>query len=185
MSNAAHIRKTLAKGLMVGVAMFGFGFALVPLYDIICEVAGINGKTNSVAYSPAESYEVDENREVRVIFMSVNGGSMPWRFRPEVSEMVVKPGQVYNTAYYAENLTGRDLVAQAVPSVSPGYAATHMNKIECFCFEQQPLAGGEDTRMPLQFMVAPDLPKSIQAITLNYTLFDITERVMRESASLK
>lgn len=181
MSSATAIRRTLIKGLMVGVAMFGFGFALVPLYDIICEIAGVNGKTNTVAYTGTA--EVDESREVRVIFMSVNGGAMPWHFRPEVTEMVVKPGQVYNTAYYAENLTGRDLVAQAVPSVSPGYAASHMNKIECFCFEQQPLAGGQDTRMPLQFMVDPELPKSVRAITLNYTLFDITERVMRESAS--
>ncbi|MGB0964878.1 MAG: cytochrome c oxidase assembly protein [Litorivicinus sp.] len=181
MNQATRIRRTLIKGVMVGVAMFGFGFALVPIYDIICEVAGINGKTNTQAYTG--SAEVIEDREVRVIFMSVNGGAMPWRFRPEVNEMIVKPGQVYDTAYFAENLTGRDLVAQAVPSVSPGYAAAHMNKIECFCFEQQPLAGGQDTRMPLQFMVDPDLPASVRAITLNYTLFDITERVMRESAS--
>ena len=182
MSNEANITRTLRRGLLVGVLMFGFGFALVPIYDIICEVAGINGKTNTTAYAPAESYDVDESREVRVIFMSVNGGAMPWRFRPEVTEMTVTPGKIYNTAYYAENLTPRNLVAQAVPSVSPGYAATHMNKIECFCFEQQPLAGGEDTRMPLQFMVDPDLPKSVKAITLNYTLFDITEKVTAQAA---
>ena len=174
------IHRTLTKGLAVGVLMFGFGFALVPIYDVICEVAGINGKTSSQAYEG--DAVVDESREVRVIFMSVNGGAMPWRFRPETTEMVVNPGQVYETAYLAENLTGRDLVAQAVPSVSPGYAASHMNKIECFCFEQQPLAGGEDTRMPLRFMVDPDLPASVKAITLNYTLFDITDKVLHTTA---
>lgn len=97
--------------------------------------------------------------------------------------MTVVPGKIYDTAYLAENMTPRDLVAQAVPSVSPGYAAAHMNKIECFCFERQPLAGGEDTRMPLQFMVDPDLPSSVKAITLNYTLFDITDKVTAETAA--
>ncbi|MGB0958280.1 MAG: cytochrome c oxidase assembly protein [Litorivicinus sp.] len=181
MSNEANIQRTLRRGLVVGVLMFGFGFALVPLYDIICEVAGINGKTSTTAYQGVSV--VDESREVRVIFMSVNGGSMPWRFRPETTEMTVTPGKVYETAYLAENMTSRDLVAQAVPSVSPGYAAVHMNKIECFCFEQQPLAGGEDTRMPLRFMVDADLPDSVRAITLNYTLFDITDKVVGETAA--
>ena len=163
--------------------MFGFGFALVPLYDIICEIAGVNGKTNSSAYT-GELGDVDADREVRVVFMSVNNAGEPWRFRPEVYEMVVKPGQVYTTAYLAENMTSRDLVAQAVPSVAPGYAASHFNKIECFCFNEQPLNAGEDTRMPVQFVVDPDLPDSVRAITLNYTLFDITNKVGKETASL-
>lgn len=183
MSNERAIKRTLTRGLMVGVCMFGFGFALVPLYDIICEIAGVNGKTNSQAYT-GDVGEVDENREVRVIFMSVNNAGEPWRFRPEVHEMVVKPGQVYTTAYLAENKTARDLVAQAVPSVAPGYAASHFNKIECFCFNEQPLSAGEDTRMPVQFVVDPNLPESVRAITLNYTLFDITNKVGKETASL-
>ena len=182
MSNEAGIQRTLRRGLLVGALMFGFGFALVPLYDIICEIAGINGKTATSAYTGVTT-EIDDSREVRVIFMSVNGGSMPWRFRPETTEMTVTPGRVYETAYLAENMTSRDLIAQAVPSVSPGYAASHMNKIECFCFEQQPLAGGQDTRMPLRFMVDADLPDSVRAITLNYTLFDITDKVAGATAA--
>lgn len=182
MSNERAIRRTLVRGLAVGVFMFGFGFALVPLYDIICEIAGVNGKTNSQAYE-GELGQTDADRQVRVLFMSVNSPDMPWRFRPEVTEMMVTPGEVYTTAYLAENQATQNLVAQAVPSVSPGYAARHFNKIECFCFEQQPLSAGEDTRMPVQFVVDPDLPESVRAITLNYTLFDITHKVGAETAS--
>ncbi|PMH93344.1 cytochrome C oxidase assembly protein, partial [Vibrio splendidus] len=140
--------KKLTGYLMLGVvAMFGFGFALVPLYDVMCEALGINGKTNTVSAVQPQGMQPDYSRTVRVEFMSHINPDMPWQFSPEARVLEVHPGEVVQTNYIAKNLSGASLVGQAVPSVSPGMGATYFNKMECFCFNQQPLDGHKSAEM--------------------------------------
>jgi cytochrome c oxidase assembly protein subunit 11 len=173
---AANPTKSLVIKLLVGVvAMFGFGFALVPLYDVFCEVTGLNGKTSVTAYQ-AVDVKVDTSREVTVKFVATNNDKMSWEFKPQVTSIKVHPGELTTTSFYAKNPSDHRMVAQAIPSVSPGLAAGFFHKTECFCFTQQTLAAGESIEMPLRFIVDQDLPKNIHIITLAYTLFDVTER---------
>lgn len=168
-------RKLTLKLLMAVVAMFGFGFALVPLYDVMCDTLGINGKTNTESVLQPQGMVPDESRSIRVEFMAHRNHDMPWSFEPKQAFMQVHPGQVIQTAFLAKNLSDRDIVGQAVPSVSPGLGASYFNKIECFCFNQQPLAGKAQAEMPLIFYIEPDIPDSIHTLTLSYTLYDITQ----------
>ncbi|MEM9254490.1 MAG: cytochrome c oxidase assembly protein [Pseudomonadota bacterium] len=164
---------------LVGVAatMFAFVFVvMVPLYDVLCEALGINGKTNSEAYTAIEA-RVDESRVVTIQFIATNNEGMPWEFRPVTTAMKVNPGAVNDTVYYARNPLSKDMIAQAIPSVSPSRAAEYFHKTECFCFNHQPLSANADTEMPIQFIVDQDLPKDIGTITLSYTIFDVTEAV--------
>jgi len=168
----AH-RRLVSKLLLVALLMFGFGYALVPLYEVFCEVTGINGKTSN---TPATLLVdgVDTSRVVTIEFLAKPNKDMPWIFKPEVRRMTVHPGEVYVMNYLAENPTAQMIVGQAVPSVSPGQAALYLHKIECFCFTQQQLAGGKNMLMPVQFYVDPALPAQFSTITLNYTLYDVT-----------
>ncbi|WP_064606301.1 cytochrome c oxidase assembly protein [Photobacterium sp. J15] len=154
----------------MAVAMFGFAFALVPLYDVFCDITGINGKT---ADGPtAESGRVDIQREVTVEFVAYISPGMEWTFEPEVRRLVVHPGETRTINYSARNLTSEATVGQAVPSVTPGTGARYFNKIECFCFNRQPLAAGASAQLPLVFYVDPELPDDIHTLTLAYTLFN-------------
>lgn len=155
-----------------GVAgMFAFGFALVPLYDVFCDITGINGKTNG-RYESTEGSVADMERSVKVQFLAQNGPGMPWVFRPVARSIEVHPGEATTVNFYAENPTGQDMVGQAVPSLSPSEGTLYFHKTECFCFNQQPLAAGQSTEMPLVFIVDPDLPDHITKLTLSYTLYD-------------
>lgn len=167
-------RKTITRSVLVVAGMFFFGFALVPLYDAFCAVTGLNGKTNAEAYVPAEQL-IDTSRTVTVQFIATNNEGMPWEFRPEVFEVVVHPGEQFNTTFFARNPRGERMVAQAIPSVSPGKAATYFMKTECFCFYRQELDAGAEVDMPLSFIVDRELPSSVHTITLSYTLFDVTD----------
>ncbi|MBO6557598.1 MAG: cytochrome c oxidase assembly protein [Pseudomonadales bacterium] len=168
--------KTVRQLLLVVVGMFGFGFAMVPLYDIMCEITGFNGKTAG-PYQSLETQVVDESRTVTVQFLANNNASMPWEFRPEVRKMVVHPGKMNEMNFYVRNVTNKTMSAQAVPSVTPFNAAEYMHKTECFCFEQQELAQGEDLDMPLRFIIDQNIPTEVKTLTLSYTLYDITEQV--------
>ncbi|QYJ75238.1 cytochrome c oxidase assembly protein [Shewanella sp. FJAT-52076] len=168
--------RKLIIGLCLGcVGMFGFGFALVPLYDVLCEQLGINGKTSSEAAQYSQM-QVDEARTVTVEFMAQVQPGMPWEFGPAVKRLEVHPGQLVRTDFLAHNLSSNALVGQAIPSVSPGQGAAYFNKTECFCFNQQVLAGKDSANLPLIFFVDPDLPESIHTLTLSYTLYDITDK---------
>ena len=158
---------------VIALAMFGFGFALVPLYDVFCDLTGLNGKTATTA-ATADAAQIDISREVVIEFIARPNKQMPWIFEPEVRRMTVHPGEIHIMNYLAENPTGRFIVGQAVPSVSPGQAALYFHKIECFCFTQQKLDAGKNMLMPLQFYVAPALPSQFSTITLSYTLYDVT-----------
>ncbi len=172
----AEIRKAtrglVARLTLVAVGMFGFGFALVPLYDVFCDLTGINGKTGRVDQASAEATQVDESRWVTVEFVANVSSGLPWTFRPEERRIRVHPGEVAETVFFARNATSVDGVGQAVPSVAPSLAAKYFSKTECFCFSQQPLNAGELKEMPVKFIVDPRLPKDITTITLAYTFFE-------------
>ncbi len=170
-SNIRGIKKLL---LMV-FAMFGFGFALVPLYDVFCDITGLNGKTNGAAVV-YDGGDIDTSRTITVQFITRTAKGIPWKFEPMINEVTVHPGETKFVKFYAKNNAMRDIVGQAVPSVSPGIAAAYFQKIECFCFTQQPLKAKEEVEMGLQFYVDLELPKEITTLTLSYTLYDITEK---------
>lgn len=167
--------KMVLKLLVVVVGMFGFGFALVPLYDVFCDITGLNGKTNSSA-AAYNSMVVDDSRTVTVEFITRTNTGMPWEFSAQTQRIKVHPGELHQVAFYVRNPARRDMVAQAIPSVSPGLAALYLNKTECFCFNQQPLSAGQEAYMPMQFYIDPQVPEDIQYLTLQYTLYDVTER---------
>ncbi|MGF1741940.1 cytochrome c oxidase assembly protein [Vibrio profundum] len=174
-------RRLVVKLLCAVVAMFGFGFALVPLYDVMCDALGINGKTSSISAIQPQGMVADTSRVIRIELMSHISPGMPWNFKPQKTVLEVHPGQVTRTAYVAKNLANYDLIGQAVPSVSPGLGASYFNKIECFCFNQQPLAAQQTAEMPLIFYIEPDIPESIHTLTLSYTLFNMTNKVQRSN----
>ena len=169
------VTRTTLKLSVAAVGMFVFAiFIMPPLYDVFCEITGINGKTKG-QYQAGQQI-VDTDREVKVQFIATNNASMPWQFAPLKYEVRVNPGASTAVEFYAKNPTGRDMVAQAIPNVSPTNAAEFFHKTECFCFNQQALKAGEEAHLGLVFIVDPDLPVGVNTITLSYTLFDVTER---------
>ena len=159
-------------GVVVG--MFGFGFALVPLYNTFCKALGINGKTAPVAQ--AVSTSEDTTRWVTMEFTAMNGGGVQWKFYPSVKRIRLHPGEMKRLSFYAENYSDHEMVVQAIPSVTPGIAAKFLKKTECFCFTQQTLNAHEAMNMPLLFHLDKDLPKQVKTVTLSYTLYDVTAR---------
>lgn len=173
---ATRVKRIVFRLSLLAAAMFGFGFALVPLYDVFCEALGIRSDaiTRKVDATAALSAGVDTDRLVKVQFLSANDGTMGWDFRPATFEVRLHPGQLYDTTYYARNPAPRSMSAQAIPSISPGEASLYFRKIECFCFNRQTLSAGEEVDMPLRFVIDPALPKHIRTITLSYALFDVS-----------
>lgn len=155
--------------------MFGFGFLLVPLYDVFCEITGFGGRTNATAAVVAEA--PDLSREIRVEFVTTVNSYAPFAFAADIDSMTVHPGKMYFATFTAKNLSGAGKVAQAVPSVAPVTAAEHFTKIECFCFTSQDFAANEERAMPLQFIVNPNLPEYVDTITLQYTFYDTARTV--------
>lgn len=174
-------RQTILRLWVVVFGMFVFGFALVPLYDVFCDITGVNGKTAG-RFIVTEMPEVDRDRIVTIQFLTNNNAGMPWEFRARVRSLKVHPGEKNETEFFARNRSSRTMTAQAVPSVTPFYAAQYLHKTECFCFDQQQLAGGEALDLPLRFIIDPGLPAEVTTLTLSYTLFDITEQVPKELA---
>jgi cytochrome c oxidase assembly protein subunit 11 len=161
--------KTLAKFAVVTVAMFGFGFALVPFYYKICEVTGINAGGEQAL---AKNTQVDTSRVVRLEFDANTNAGLPWQFKPEFPSIEVHPGQLVQVEYTVTNTGDRPIVGQAVPSYGPARAAAFFKKIECFCFTPQTLAAGETRRMPVLFVLDPDMDRDVHTVTLSYTFFD-------------
>lgn len=167
-------RSLVAQLLLMAVGMFGFGFLLVPLYDVFCEITGFGGRTNEVAVVVEEA--PDLTREIRIEFVTNVNSYAQFEFAADADSMIVHPGKMYFATFTAKNLAGEDKVAQAVPSVAPTSAAEYFTKIDCFCFTSQEFMADEERPMPLQFIVDPDLPDYVDTITLQYTFFD-TARV--------
>jgi len=168
-------RRVVRRLTVAVVAMFGFGFALVPLYDVFCDITGINGKTGRLEREQAISQKVDEERLVTVEFLASVNGDLPWDFRPTVRRIKVHPGAVTEVTYTARNRTAESVDGQAVPSVAPGLAAKYFSKTECFCFSRQTLGPEEEKEMPLRFVVDPELPEEIGTVSLSYTFFQAKE----------
>lgn len=170
-------RKLLLILTGVVIGMFAFGFALVPIYNSLCQTLGINGKTKTeaVAYDVTKA-KIAKDREVLVEFVATNNSGVPWAFYPQTKKIKVHPGEIVKLAFYAENKTDYPMTVQAIPSVTPGIAAKYLKKTECFCFTQQTLNGHEAMNMPLLFHLDTDLPEKVNTVTLSYTLFDVTDR---------
>ncbi len=170
-------RTTLRKLLVVSVLMFGFGWALVPLYRKICEVTGINVLTsrNADAEDAARNTQVDRTRTVIVEFDANKQGA--WRFRPHKNYVEAYPGQLVQVQYDLVNLDDRPMAGQAIPSYAPLQAAQYVQKLECFCFQQQILAAGETRQFPVLFFIDPKLPADVKTITLSYTFFEVAGAV--------
>ena len=165
--------RSLIFGLLtIVVGSFAFGYALVPLYEVFCEITGFGGRTNTEAVVVKET--PDLTREIRVEFMTTVNSYAPFEFEAERDSMTVNPGKMYFATFTAKNTTENDKVAHAVPSVAPPAAAAHFVKIECFCFNSQEFLASEEKAMPLQFIVDPDIPEYVDTITLGYTFYDTT-----------
>lgn len=169
-------RRTAIWLVGAAVAMFGFGYALVPLYYVLCDLTGFGGKTNSEALARSElAGEVDQQRTVTVEFVASLSSDLGWEFRPSLTRMEVHPGEFYQTSFVATNLGPREQTGRAVPSVAPPAASLHFQKIECFCFEQQLFGAGESKTMPVVFRIDPELPETIEMVTLSYTFFLVSD----------
>jgi cytochrome c oxidase assembly protein subunit 11 len=175
-------KKTIRNLVGIVFGMFAFGWALVPIYDVFCEITGLNGKVTGPSYLSENSQEMTVQRDVLIQFMTHNNESMPWTFKSEKVQMRIKTGSQQEAIFVFENTTDKEMVGQVIPSVSPGRGAEFFHKTECFCFEQQTLAAGERIELPVRFIVDPALPKEIGSLSLGYTLFDITDQIKTNQA---
>jgi cytochrome c oxidase assembly protein subunit 11 len=164
--------RMLGKLLVAAVLMFGFGYSLVPLYEKICEITGINvlAVQETVNVKPLNT-QVDTSRKITVEFDANTTG--PWRFKPAMSSIQVHPGEMAQVVYEVVNTQSRAMDAQAIPSYAPQEVASYFRKMECFCFKQQTLAPNEARQMPVSFYIDPALPKNVTTITLSYTFFEV------------
>jgi len=160
--------------------MFLFSFALVPLYNVFCKVTGLNGKVDTRHPGTFTRYQSKDlgalSRIIAVEFDVNRNQEAPCEIVPQHSVLSVKPGELTSTSYTVKNLTGKTLVIQAIPSISPGVVAQFLKKLECFCFNQQVLKPYETLQLPLRFWLEPEFPESIHRLTLSYTVFDVTHR---------
>lgn len=166
-------RRLLRRLVLVAVAMFGFGFALWPLYNVFCAITGIGGRTGVVSTEEATAQSAlgDAERWVTVTFDANVDPALPWRFAPASKSMQVKVGSLTETHYVAANSSDHSIVGRAIPSVAPGQASLYFNKTECFCFSQQTLESQQSRDMPVRFIIDPKLPQGIDTLTLSYTFF--------------
>ena len=169
-SKQRGVKKTTTILFVVTILMFGFGYAMVPLYDAFCQITGLNGKTQRVTEGAGEASPLID-REVRILFDSNVNGDLPWRLKPSLKSLKVQPGKFYDATYTVTNMADVPVVGQAIPSVSPQVASLYFKKSECFCFVNQVLEPGETKDMLVRFEVDQDLPKDVGALTLSYTFF--------------
>ncbi len=188
-------KRTVLTLALVTVLMFGFAFAMVPLYRLVCSVAGWNSiSTNSaealaaVKTTTSDTEGTVENaaRDIKVQFDATINGNVAWEFKPNVRSVTVKPGEKTTISYYVKNHSDKTVVTQSIPGITPWQATKHFKKIECFCFETQTLKAGEAVDMKLQFVVDTDLPDDISTITLSYTIMDTnrTESLKPDKSNL-
>ncbi|WP_269532819.1 cytochrome c oxidase assembly protein [Chitinimonas sp. BJYL2] len=166
----ADNRKLLTKLIVIAIGMFAFGYALVPFYEKICQVTGIN---NLFKADEVTNTQVNTARQITVEFDANLRGDLPWRFKPEQNRLVVHPGQMAQVVYEVTNTSNRVMVGQAVPSYGPAIAGEHFKKLDCFCFKQQTFQPGETRRMPVVFVLDGTMPEQIETITLSYSFFEV------------
>lgn len=166
-----NVNRTVRKLILVAVGMFAFGYALVPLYRVYCDLTG-RGSNVAASETAAGMTDVDAGRLVTVVF-DTNTRDIPWTFKAEHHKTKVHPGELTEAMFMVENRSGRTVTGRAIPSVSPVQAGIYVSKMDCFCFSEQVLAPGETREMPVRFMVDADLPERFSSLTLSYTFFDI------------
>jgi cytochrome c oxidase assembly protein subunit 11 len=169
-------RKLMLKLLGFAFGSFAFGFALVPFYDVLCDLTGF-GNQKALAEARVAVEQPDDTRTIVIDFVADLPSVGNWEFRPTVASMQVHPGRLYKTEFFAHNLTGHETTAQAVPNIAPGKAAGYFRKTECFCFTPQHFAVNEQRPMVVRFVVDPAIPRSVDRITLSYTFYDEFTRV--------
>ena len=172
MDNKKGIKKTTASLFLFTVFMFGFGYGLVPLYDVFCKITGLNGKTIRVTENVNREAIVTD-RLIKVQFDANINGDLPWTLEPNQRIMRVQPGKFYEAVYTVKNINDTDIIGQAIPSVSPQVASLYFKKAECFCFVNQLLKAGETKEMVVRFEVDKDLPEDVAELTLSYTFFRV------------
>ena len=175
MTQDKKTKQLVGKLLIVVVAMFGFGYALVPLYNVYCKFTGSNGRTANISAEQAKTLTVNLAREVTVEFDANVNGDLPWSFSARTNKVQVHPGKVTDAWFVVENKSDHAIVGQAIPSVAPAQAALFFSKTECFCFTQQTLAPHESREMLVRFVVDSKLPEKISMLTLSYTFFPVPE----------
>ncbi len=163
--------RTVKKLFVFAIVMFGFGYAMVPIYDVLCDITGLNGKTGEISQSEAETSRVDVDRLVTVEFDTNVNPALPWKFKVAEYKMMIHPGEIAEAVFIVENESNRAVIGQAVPSVAPAQASLFFNKTECFCFTKQLLEAGERKEMIVRFVVDSKLPEKITTMTLSYTFF--------------
>lgn len=168
------LRPLLMKLFAIPILMFGFGYLMVPLYNVFCEVTGLNGKTGRLSAAEASLLQEDLSRLVKIQFVTSVNQDGPWDFRPAETSMMVHPGKPYTTKFYAYNRMDKALVSQSIPSVAPIQATRYFKKTECFCFIEQKFNASEAREMPVTFVINPQLPEDVDTIILSYTLFTKT-----------
>ncbi len=166
-------RKFWIKLISAPILMFFFAYALVPIYEVLCEITGFNGKTGVV--ETEKHYVVDEKRLVKVSFFASTMAGFPVQFGSKVASMEVVPGKFYTTSYIAKNNTDQVIVGQAIPSVAPSDAAIHFKKLECFCFTNQTFQPHEEVEMSLRFVIEPDISEHIKDVSLSYNFFKLKQ----------
>ena len=170
MTQAQSNLLTMRKLLIVALAMFGFGYALVPFYQKICEVTGVN---NVIKADAVANTQIDAARFVTIEFDSNLRSNLPWTFRPLQTSVRVHPGELTTVMYEIRNTSDRAVTGQAIPSYGPQLAVRYFKKLECFCFTQQTLQPGEARQMPVVFVIEKGLPDDVNTITLSYTFFEV------------
>ena len=181
-------KRTATLLMALALGMFGLGFALSPVYRLICEAIGIQVSTATVfnTSQPAVSTSsaLTDDREITITFDATVNNSLPWEFKPVTRKLLVRPGEITETKYVVRNLSSRVITAQAIPSLAPASANQYFQKIECFCFSQQTVAAGELREMPLRFVVSPNLPDFYDQLTLSYTFVNVKEQAGTTSQPL-
>jgi cytochrome c oxidase assembly protein subunit 11 len=184
-------RRMLGKLGVIALAMFGFGYALVPMYRTICDALGINVLSVSERVTSAglaagtarkANSQIDTSRTITIEFDANAHG--PWEFKPAVNSMQVHPGEMATVMYEFRNVQNRTMAAQAIPSYAPMQASAHFNKLECFCFNEYTLKPGESKSWPVVFYVDAKLPKDVTTITLSYTFFEVAGKLAGQGAAL-
>jgi len=181
MNSRFHNSTMLRKLAVVVLAMFGFGYALVPIYDAICRMTGVNILALAELAVPGEKGKISANTQVdtsRTITVEFDANSRgPWQFKPAQSSLQVHPGEMMTVMYEFQNTQNRRMAAQAIPRYAPKQAAAHFNKLECFCFNQYTLEAGEKKSWPVVFVIDPKLSKDVRTITLSYTFFEVGGKI--------
>jgi len=182
--NTKKVNSSVRLLFVLVIGMFGFGFAMVPLYDLICSVTGLKDDNRRIVDESTLTGRVDLNRTITIEFDATNNADLPWEFRPMVKKVQVHPGEIKEVSYFAKNNSNRTIIAQAIPGVTPWQATSHFNKTECFCFTQQKLEPGESKEMPLRFVIDSDLPEDFTTITLSYTFMDTDRSKLKKANKL-